>query len=309
MPVCYGALALEIWKTARLFMLTSLLFAALPVGRTQAELLQRDTGDGEILIIYREPQTESRDAEDAREPQSPPYVVEVNDETWRAFVGGCLGEVVADRSVERLLPGKADDLPPVHYHPKYFDVAKDYQGPLIDGGLTVLVAHHPGTRKIVRISAVLPSGTPTIAYSGSAITYYYQDRRVIFAFEPSGCCCVKVVRKNGVGPRMQLQSFKSRVRNAGSRVRQKAHQVPLTESVRTNVRLVRETAVGAVGTAVTLASSWVDKVGQAAEALPGVKTLRSAGQKSSQGAGQIEQDRQEGLEARRETQEFVRTVR
>lgn len=276
------------------------------VSESKAERIERSTGESELLILRR-----AAESEDAADTQSerPAYEVEVSDATWREFVGDLRSHVESYASLERRLPGQSNELPPVHFHRKYFDVAKEYQGPLIAGGLTVLVAHHPSTRAVMRVPVVLPTGTPVIVYRKSSITYVYDDRRVIFRFEPSGQCGVCVEKKDGIGTRANFQRLRSATGRVGARVRSGLHRTPLTESVRNNARLVRDTAVGAAGTALTLASMWVDKVGQAAEALPGVKTLRSAGERKQQGEGQIEQLRQSGLKAGREIQQFRRTIR
>ena len=52
----------------------------------------------------------------------------------------------------------------------------------MDGGLTVIVARHPCTHQVKRVTTVLPPGPATIVYEKSAITYRYEDRRVVLHF-------------------------------------------------------------------------------------------------------------------------------
>jgi hypothetical protein len=82
------------------------------------------------------------------------------------------------------VPGgaKVEIVPKVHVHRYYYSGDKTFQGPLIGGGPVTVVAKHPVTNKQLYIDVNLPSGAPSIRYTGRAITYVYQDRRVRIAF-------------------------------------------------------------------------------------------------------------------------------
>ncbi len=78
------------------------------------------------------------------------------------------------------------EIPPtLHVHRYYYSGDKIFQGPIIQGGPTVVVASHPKTGQRMYIDVVLPAGTPRIQYTGNAITYIYNAtrRRVEIKFQ------------------------------------------------------------------------------------------------------------------------------
>ena len=75
------------------------------------------------------------------------------------------------------------DIPPtLHVHRFYYDGDREYQGPIISGGPTTVVANHPKTGKRMYVNVTLPQGAPIISYCGTGITYVYPDRRVKIKF-------------------------------------------------------------------------------------------------------------------------------
>ena len=103
--------------------------------------------------------------------------------------------------------GLTVDIPPaVHVHRYYYSGDKEIQGPIINGGPTVVVANHPTTGERMYIDVVLPSGAPRIAYNKHGITYVYPNKRVGvtfqgFPFDPSKAV-VKVQHGQGWGRKM-----------------------------------------------------------------------------------------------------------
>ncbi len=76
------------------------------------------------------------------------------------------------------------DIPPtVHVHRFYYSGDKEFQGPILNGGPTVVVANHPKTGERMYIDVVLPPGAPRIAYNKHGITYVYPDKRVAVTFQ------------------------------------------------------------------------------------------------------------------------------
>ncbi len=76
------------------------------------------------------------------------------------------------------------DIPPaVHIHRYYYSGDKEIQGPIINGGPTVVVANHPKTGERMYVDVVLPAGAPRIAYNKHSITYVYPNKRVAVTFK------------------------------------------------------------------------------------------------------------------------------
>ena len=100
--------------------------------------------------------------------------------------------------------GREIDIPPkVHVHRYYYSGDKEFQGPIINGGPTVVVANHPKTGERMYIDVVLPAGAPRIAYNKHGITYVYPDKRVAvtfqhFPFDPNKSI-VKIHHGQGLG--------------------------------------------------------------------------------------------------------------
>lgn len=120
--------------------------------------------------------------------------VPANLDAVEPIVAGLNDLVVFDPGVhERGLPavqiqevdGKSYvDLPPaVHVHRFFYSGDKEFQGPLISGGSTVVVAKHPKTGQTMMIDVMLPAGAPRIAHSKNSISYIYKSQRVEISFQ------------------------------------------------------------------------------------------------------------------------------
>ena len=104
--------------------------------------------------------------------------------------------------------GLTVDIPPaVHIHRYYYSGDKEIQGPIINGGPTVVVANHPKTGERMYVDVVLPAGAPKIAYNKHSITYVYPNKRVSVSFQHfplnSDKAVVAVHNGQGVGRRIQ----------------------------------------------------------------------------------------------------------
>lgn len=281
--------------------------AALPL-EIRAEKPVRTSGFGEILIIRREeaPKTFDALAEEAAKAEEE------------------AGEEAADKKAKqrpkpdnvKYLPGnETEDLikknfgdiePIIHIHRKFYSGPIEYQGPFMVGGRTIVVAADPRTNRRRQTAIItLPSGAPLIVYDRKSVTYVFDNRRFIFRFPGRDCCKIKVSQKSGVGAGRTLTSF---AQNISTRVRDRASQMPLTESVRTKIHLLRDTAGGAFGVATGAAGQALDKAGQAFEAIPVVQMLKSAAQQGPE-RGQVEKLRQQGEADARNARQFVPTNR
>lgn len=75
------------------------------------------------------------------------------------------------------------EIPPtVIFHRYYYTGDRDFQGPMLPGGVTVLVANHPRTGEQVSVQAMLLPGAPRIRYCKTSIIYNYSDRCITLDF-------------------------------------------------------------------------------------------------------------------------------
>lgn len=174
------------------------------------------------------------------------------------------------------------EIPPtVHVHRYYYSGDKEIQGPIIQGGPTMVVARHPKTSEQLYIDVMLPAGTPRIAYTKHSITYVYPDRRVAihFSSRPGRCDRVIVKHHSGQG-----------VARTASEVAQQAKEHTaqrLSESQL--VRVLGDTASGAgrvvagVGGTTGAFATWVaDLGGQVLNLVPGMAPLEGLGEEAPQ---------------------------
>ena len=81
------------------------------------------------------------------------------------------------------------EIPPtVIVHRYYYSGDREFQGPMLPGGPTVLVANHPSTGEQVSVQAQLMPGAPRIRYCKSCIIYNYADRCLKLDFGICGIC-------------------------------------------------------------------------------------------------------------------------
>lgn len=180
----------------------------------------------------------------------------------------------------------------IHVHRYFYNGDKEYQGPFGLGGPTVVVANHPRTGNRVYIDVNLPSGAPVIGYTEHDITYTYPTRKVIIKFLRWHKDGVSVKYTKGPGlPKTGAAKQHSR----------------LSFAVHEQVKNAGKTLLGGAGMVRDLAATGVEKVGELADNLPGVKALRSAFEQRSQ--QQIETLRQQGIKQAREADRFIRTNR
>ena len=81
------------------------------------------------------------------------------------------------------------EIPPtVIIHRYYYSGDREFQGPMLPGGTTVLVANHPRTGEQVSLHATLMPGAPRIRYCSTGITYNYGDRCITLDFGTLSSC-------------------------------------------------------------------------------------------------------------------------
>jgi hypothetical protein len=198
------------------------------------------------------------------------------------------------------------DIPPiVHVHRYYYSGNREYQGPLIDGGPTIVVANHPKTGERMYIDVMLPAGAPVIEYDASTITYAFPDRRVILHFSCISHEKVTVKYLSGKGWARKFHEYKQEKREECRTAMQQSALVGATRDVCEDVSKV---AVGAVGVAGTAATGVVETGTKIVRAFPGVQMLQSA---ADQRRERLEQEglKQAAKGQARAEQLFIRTVR
>ncbi len=174
------------------------------------------------------------------------------------------------------------EIPPaVHVHRYYYSGDKEIQGPIIQGGPTVVVARHPKTGEQMYVDVVLPAGTPAIAYNKHSIAYVYPERRVSIHFSKFPFSTDRVIVRYhcGQGVGRTVRDVRERVTE---RARQYASESPLVQSVRETTGDAAELVRGVREGAGTLTSQVLDGAKSAIGGLPGVSTLRGLAEDSPQ---------------------------
>lgn len=172
------------------------------------------------------------------------------------------------------------EIPPtVHAHRFYYGGDKEFQGPIVQGGPTVVVANHPKTGEQMYVDVNLPPGAPVIAHRKSSITYIYLDRRVTIKFSRLKSSCVVVYQKSGQGvwrkSHDKLQSMKSATYSH-------FQNSQLYQAVKEGSTGGKHLVVGLVDSADQAGGSLLRLTHTAIGAIPGVSSLRSIGEERPQ---------------------------
>ena len=174
--------------------------------------------------------------------------------------------------------GMQVDIPPaVHVHRFYYSGDKEFQGPIITGGPTVVVANHPRTGERMYIDVVLPAGAPRISYDKRGITYVYPKQRVTVNFRGLPFGADKAVVKNrsgrGWGRRMQEAN-----KGVGGHVREGMGNSQLVQSLKSVGKDTGELLKGATVSLGEFSSQGADGLKSLTDMIPGVVYLRSKGE-------------------------------
>lgn len=165
------------------------------------------------------------------------------------------------------------DIPPtVHIHRFYYNIDKEYQGPVVTGGPTVVAAKHPRTDEWKYVQVELPAGAPVIEYDKHSITYAYREQSIVIRFSHHWPDKITIKHRSGRDPRSDRQrreEHRERVQNhlQGSR---------LLGAIKDAAGQTADLAAGAAGTAQELAANAIQTASGVLTALPGFKTLQGA---------------------------------
>ena len=201
---------------------------------------------------------------------------------------------------------QAEVQPTLHVHRNFYNGDKEFQGPLLAGGPTVVSACHPRTGKRLYAQVNLPSGAPIIVYDEDGITYVFRDQRVVLTFRgKAGCEEVVMTYKRGRGL--------CRVKQEHDAALVKQHKTfsdrfPLKRSLQDAAKAVQTTVKGAAGTATDAASAVVTRVKDGVSGLPGIQQLQGIGKEVDSQAN-IESLKQAANKTQAEATVFEKTIR
>ncbi|MCS7466835.1 hypothetical protein NZK35_09285 [Stieleria sp. ICT_E10.1] len=198
------------------------------------------------------------------------------------------------------------DIPPtLHIHRYFYDGDREYQGPIVLGGPTTVIANHPTTGERMYVDVTLPAGSPIIAYSSKCITYVYADRRVSIRFGNWNTNRVRVhyYSGHGIGRRTRdwVQTLatksKSTIKNSAT-VQSVADAAQESQSALSGVKHAVDSTAGLV----------VDSAASLLKMVPGVAPLSSMGDEASQ-AGYESSLRAAARQKEGSSLDFIRTNR
>lgn len=192
-----------------------------------------------------------------------------------------------------------------HLHRLYYSGDKEYQGPNIKGGPTIVAATHPATSEHCEVRVVLPPGAPLIVYNKQSITYAYPDKRIRISFSRPFSNKVKVYFLRGKGIHRTLSESSKKIK---TKIRETGKKSKLVHTVKTILSERKDLAKGVVGVAETVADTGLSKANQVFNMLPGVALLKSAGERAAE-SQHVEEIRQAGFDQADDATKFISTVR
>ena len=153
--------------------------------------------------------------------------------------------VPATQEIQVILPGVSSDgipavlvepdgesaeieIPPtVLVHRYYYTGDRNFQGPYIPGGPSIIVANHPKTKCRVYVDVQMLPGAPEVFYSANMIEYRYGKSRILVSFAHDGGA--KVSYKNHLPIGTTIKNVTSGTTKATVKVIEKT-KVPKTTS-------------------------------------------------------------------------------
>jgi hypothetical protein len=200
--------------------------------------------------------------------------------------------------------GKQVNIPPtVLVHRYYYTGDRSFQGPMIPGGPSIIVVHHPRTGERLYVDAQMLPGAPRVTYHHSSIEYEFGENAVMLEFPLLGC--PKVKYRNG-------RPLGSRVAAVTACAASECHDLWRRTGIPDRTHAVCEcskTSVKSAATSVNTATTMIlTPVKQVVQFLPFGTALTSS---HAQRAAEKERDRQVMNAARSSfNREFdIRTVR
>jgi hypothetical protein len=163
------------------------------------------------------------------------------------------------------------EIPPtIHVHRFYYSGDREYQGPVIKGGPTLIVAGHPRSGEQLYTRVTLPPGMPIIAYSQSAITYQYQKSRVRIRFPHNEDVAV-IEYHDGRGWKRKISDARDKM--AKKRMGREKKESPTLSSVKETLGEGKNMVTGAVKTVDESTATVFDAFKSVVQMIPGIKSL------------------------------------
>ena len=168
--------------------------------------------------------------------------------------------------------GLTVDIPPtVHVHRFYYSGDKEFQGPVLQGGPTTVVANHPKTGERKYINVTLPPGVPIIAHSKCAITYVYPNRRIALNFSNWNTDKVHVKFHAGQGYARRLRDSRGKIAGA---FRKEYQTSPTWQSLQKHLDESASMFGGITDRADEVTGDLLDRVFQLTDMIPGAAALK-----------------------------------
>ncbi len=170
------------------------------------------------------------------------------------------------------------DIPPaLHIHRYYYSGDLEFQGPIIQGGPTVIVANHPRTGERLYTEVTLPPGAPLVSYCSSSITYVYDDSRVSINYPRLHTDRVRVKYHSGRGAgRITGEVTDHVVGSVGETITKSSLMNTMHETLADGGQLVKGVACGMD----TATSEIVKRAKAMLGVIPGVTALQGLGEDS-----------------------------
>jgi hypothetical protein len=170
------------------------------------------------------------------------------------------------------------DIPPcVIVHKFYYTGDRSFQGPMLPGGPSILVVHHPGDGERLYLEVQMLPGAPRVIYTRHSIEYNYGLQSIILSFGAHGR--PKVSYRQGVSTATKVRVATAQVRQATARLVERTGAPAAARKVLDGTKNVAETGadhVHDIGKAV------VTPVIKIVQIIPGVKMLTSSAEERVQ---------------------------
>lgn len=198
-------------------------------------------------------------------PVPPEYEIEILDPNADALGNPAVEvgpDVAVDGNVRVHIPRT------VLVHRYYYTGDRDFQGPLLPGGPSLVVVNHPVSGERLYIEMNLLPGAPHVTYRERSIEYDYGPQAITLAF--GLCGKPKITIRDGV-------PLSTRAKNASENAKQNARRLAqrsgLTEARRKVHAGAKNVAANAVDRVHDISKAAVTPVIQVLKIVPGVKLL------------------------------------
>ena len=176
---------------------------------------------------------------------------------------------------------KVDIPPKVHVHRYYYSGDKEFQGPIIEGGPTVVVANHPKTSEPMYVNVSLPPGAPRIAHNVHGITYVYPHQRVAIHFQSFPFDSSKAVVKYHSGQGVSRTLYQTH-QHVVAATKAQFQQSAVVQSLKGTAHGGGQIVVGAGQVVARTGSRILDGGAALMSTLPGIPALRSASEQRAE---------------------------